>query len=148
MPNGSICFFENGFFVLVFFLARRAARTSGADKMYCHIASIMAICCVLIAIYNSSLRTEAGYMAYFVLALPFVGGTKRQAVAPASAGRASTPNGAARALDDADDELLYAPLSGEASQMRNDVAAELDSLDEPFGEMNKPPASHEASDDG
>ena len=77
--TGLIFFF--GFFVLIFFLGKKAAREQGADKMYCQIASILAICCVLIAIYNSSLRTEAGYMAYFVLALPFVGGARREAVA-------------------------------------------------------------------
>ena len=38
----------------------------------------LAICCILIAIYNSSLRMEAGYMAYFVLALPFVESAKPQ----------------------------------------------------------------------
>ena len=36
------------------------------------IAKIMAILCVLISVYNSSLRTEAGYMAYFILAIPMV----------------------------------------------------------------------------
>ena len=40
--------------------------------------TIFAICCILIAIYNSSLRMEAGYMAYFVLALPFVESAKPQ----------------------------------------------------------------------
>ena len=74
--TGLLFFF--GFFALIFFLSRKVARTSGPDKIYCHIASILAICCVLIAIYNASLRTEASYMAYFVLALPFVGGTKHQ----------------------------------------------------------------------
>jgi hypothetical protein len=71
-------FFFFGFFVLIFFLSRKASTKSGGNKMYCQIASILAICCALIAIYNSSLRTEAGYMVYFVLALPFVSGTKRQ----------------------------------------------------------------------
>ena len=62
-----------GFFVMVFILSRKAAKEKGSNQMCCHIASILAVCCVLVAIYNVSLRTEAGYMAYFVLALPFVG---------------------------------------------------------------------------
>ena len=67
-----------GFFVLVFVLGRKVARKSGANKIYCYISSIFAICCILIAIYNSSLRMESGYMAYFVLALPFVESAKPQ----------------------------------------------------------------------
>ena len=65
--------FYFGFFVLVFFGARRIERRSdGNIKTYCRMAKIMAVCCAMIAVYNSSLRTEAGYMAYFILALPFI----------------------------------------------------------------------------
>lgn len=65
--------FYFGFFVLAYLRAYRIERRSdGIAKTYCCLARIMVVCCVLIAVYNSSLRTEVGYMAYFVLAVPFV----------------------------------------------------------------------------
>ena len=60
-----------GFFVLVFVKAQKLSKQQGQNQIYCHMAMIGAVCCILIGIYNSSLRTEAGYMLYFVLALPF-----------------------------------------------------------------------------
>lgn len=61
-----------GFFVLVYFrILKIEKRSEGIARTYCRIARIMAVLCVGISIYNSSLRTEAGYMAYFVLAIPF-----------------------------------------------------------------------------
>ena len=33
---------------------------------------IMSIVCFILTFYNSSLRMETGYIAFFVLALPFV----------------------------------------------------------------------------
>lgn len=74
---GLILYF--GFFVLVYLGARRAERRcTGEAKTYCRLGKIMAICCALISIYNSSLRTEAGYMAYFVLAIPFINQRKEK----------------------------------------------------------------------
>lgn len=68
---GLIFFF--GFFVLAFMNARKVEKQcTGVARTYCRIAKTMSIMCVLIAIYNSSLRTEAGYMAYFVLSIPSV----------------------------------------------------------------------------
>lgn len=62
-----------GFFVLVFFRLRKMKRTVGKEGIpYCQMAEIMAVLCLAISVYNSSLRTEAGYMAFFVLAIPFV----------------------------------------------------------------------------
>ena len=46
-------------------------RSDAAVKSYCRISKIMAVCCSIIAVYNSSLRGESGYMAYFVMAIPF-----------------------------------------------------------------------------
>ncbi len=67
---GLVMFF--GFFVLVgvksFFMARKNKEIS----VYCQMALIAAIVCVMLGIYNSSLRTEAAYMIYFMLALPFI----------------------------------------------------------------------------
>ena len=73
---GLVFFF--GFFIVAFFSAWRIERRcDAAGKPYCRMARIMAVLCVMIAVYNSSLRTEAGYMAYFTLAVPFLIG-KRQ----------------------------------------------------------------------
>ena len=71
---GLLFFF--GFFVLCFGVSKSIGAKHKEYKMYCDIASIMAISCVLIATYNSSLRTEAGYMAYLVLAFPFIVGVE------------------------------------------------------------------------
>lgn len=67
---GLVFFF--GFFGLVFFAARRQEKHCGGEgKALCRVGEIMAVLCVLIGIYNSSLRTEAGYFAGFALAVPF-----------------------------------------------------------------------------
>lgn len=82
-------FLENGFAGLIFFLgffvftyllcgSRKAANVQ--DRMYSQMTKIISVCCVMIAVYNSSLRTEAGYMAYFMLALGFIANRK---IAPA-----------------------------------------------------------------
>jgi len=60
------------FFVSVFFQARKrlkAGRTSAASA---HLSQIMALACMGIILYNSSMRIEEAYMAYFVLSLPFI----------------------------------------------------------------------------
>lgn len=74
---GLLFFF--GFFVMVFLEGRRQAResTNTDAKIYCQMAMIVAICAAMIGIYNSSLRTEAGYMVYFVLSFPYIVGNRR-----------------------------------------------------------------------
>lgn len=67
---GLVFFF--GFFVLVFFEARKASRKPGANLLACQLAQVLAVLCWGIGIYNSSLRTEAGYMMYLMLAIPFL----------------------------------------------------------------------------
>lgn len=62
--------FYFGFFAASFFAAGKAKRRPGVNILFCQLAQIMAVCCMVIAIYNSSLRGEAAYMAYFILALP------------------------------------------------------------------------------
>jgi len=61
-----------GFFVVVIVRCLRMKKTDVSDKCCLQTAIIVAFCCMMIAIYNSTLRMEAGYMAYFVLALPFI----------------------------------------------------------------------------
>lgn len=64
--------FFYGFFLLIYAGAGKLERCrTGAEKRLCRMARIMALVCCLIGVYNSSLRTEAAYMVYFVLALPF-----------------------------------------------------------------------------
>lgn len=60
------------FFVMCFVLAYRQKK-KGADEIYCYISMIMSVVCFAMVFYNSSLRTEIAYMAFFSLALPFVG---------------------------------------------------------------------------
>ena len=67
---GLVFFF--GFFVLCFVVISWLMKENRCNKLHGNLARIMAVMCCIIAVYNSSLRTEAGYMAYFVLALPFV----------------------------------------------------------------------------
>ncbi len=61
------------FFVLCFFMAFRKIKQNTGDPFYSQMSMIMAVLCVAFTFYNSSLRTEIGYVAYFVLALPFIG---------------------------------------------------------------------------
>ena len=65
--------FYFGFFVMVYLRAVKTGKYSeGAAKTYCCLTRIVSLCWMLMALYNASLRTEAGYMAYLVLAIPFV----------------------------------------------------------------------------
>ena len=65
-------FFYFMFFIFVVFFANKIKKRNPNKKIYCQISMIMAISCILIAVYNSSLRMESGYMAFFALAMPFV----------------------------------------------------------------------------
>lgn len=62
-----------GFFIMAFLGMRKIAKANPERRDVCVFAQIVAVVCCAVAVYNSSLRTEAGYMAYFVLALPFCG---------------------------------------------------------------------------
>lgn len=64
--------FYFGFFVLVYLgIEKIERRSEGVVKSNCRTAKIVAILCIIISVYNSSMRHEAAYMAYFVLAIPF-----------------------------------------------------------------------------
>ena len=67
---GLILFFV--FFILVFIKARKLKNQKATNCEFAQLAMVISLNCLLIMFYNSSLRTEAGYMAYFVLALPFI----------------------------------------------------------------------------
>lgn len=61
-----------GFFFLVFVFARKKMKNRSVETELCQISIIMSVCAIILIIYNASLRTEAGYMLYFVLSLPFI----------------------------------------------------------------------------
>lgn len=63
--------FFYGFYGLIYYCAARREKRGG-NLLYCQIAKVMALCSVLLGIYNTSLRLESGYMVYFTLALPFL----------------------------------------------------------------------------
>ncbi len=65
-----------GFFILIFFLARKHLVQGTGKELYCQMGMIMALVCILLTFYNSSLRMEVGYLAFFVLALPFIGSAR------------------------------------------------------------------------
>ena len=66
------------FFVLCFLHCRKQLKHNVENKLFCQMGILMSIFCIISIFYNASLRTEAGYMAYFVLALPFVESAKPQ----------------------------------------------------------------------
>lgn len=59
------------FFAVCFVLARRQIK-KGANELFCRIGMVMSVVCAVLVFYNSSLRTEIAYMAFFALALPFM----------------------------------------------------------------------------
>lgn len=63
-----------GFFVSIFLLARKFWKEcSGQRQIFCKTGAIMAGMCVIHCFYNNALRVEnSGYLAYFVLAIPFI----------------------------------------------------------------------------
>lgn len=64
------------FFVMIFLGAVKRQKNKAAGDIYCQLAKVMAVVSLVLIIYNHSMRTEVGYMMYFVLALPFIGSKK------------------------------------------------------------------------
>lgn len=60
------------FFVLCIWLTWRKLKAGEGDRLNCQLAIMMAVLCIILMFYNSSLRIESAYMIYFVLALPFI----------------------------------------------------------------------------
>jgi len=61
-----------GFFGMCFVQCRKRLKNGEGDMLNTQAALIMSIVSVILIFYNSSMRTEVGYMVYFVLALPFI----------------------------------------------------------------------------
>ena len=78
LENGYIgLVFYFGFFALVFLgILRIEKRSQGIGRIHCHIAMIVTALCVIISVYNSSMRHEASYMAHFAMAVPFASGRR------------------------------------------------------------------------
>ena len=60
------------FFVICFIFAFKHYRRDGGNRTFGAISMIMSILCIILTFYNSSLRMEVGYLAYFALALPII----------------------------------------------------------------------------
>lgn len=84
--SSAILFLETGyiglltylsFFIVCFFSARNRMKRKAANELFCRISMMMSIVCFILVFYNSSLRTEIGYMAFFALALPFAGNNRQ-----------------------------------------------------------------------
>lgn len=60
------------FYCMVGFLSIKKMRSGKCNKFFCQMAVIFSIVCIMLTFYNSTLRKEVGYIAYFVLALPFI----------------------------------------------------------------------------
>lgn len=61
----------SGFFAMVAILSAINIKKNSPHTLYFRLSVVAAISCILVVIYNSSLRTEAAYMIYFILSLPF-----------------------------------------------------------------------------
>lgn len=61
------------FYVICYFLARHHMKQGKANPLFCRMSMLMSLLCIVMVFYNSSLRTEAAYMSFFILAMPFAG---------------------------------------------------------------------------
>lgn len=67
---GLITYFA--FFVMCLIYSIKSLRKKTGNIFFNQMAIVIAIICFTLTFYNSSLRTEAGFWIYFVLALPFI----------------------------------------------------------------------------
>lgn len=65
------------FYVMCFVLARKRMKSRLSDELFCQVSMVVSLICVIMFFYNSALRTEAAYISFFALALPFSGGEKQ-----------------------------------------------------------------------
>ena len=79
--SSAITFLENGFIGMAIYLSffvvclKNAAsqlKRKVGNKLFCQLAVMVSLMCFVLFFYNSTLRIEAAYMPYFVLALPFL----------------------------------------------------------------------------
>ncbi len=60
------------FYLAIMVLAIRKQRSGQGNELFCQIGIVFAVLCLILTFYNSALRKEVGYIAYFALSLPFV----------------------------------------------------------------------------
>lgn len=60
------------FFAYLYFAAGKRSKEKKAPAVYCQMGQILSAICLVLVFYNGSLRTEAAFMMYFVLSLPFL----------------------------------------------------------------------------
>lgn len=72
---GLVCYIS--FFAWIFVYAYKQIHVGCNNLLFVQLAMLFSILSVLLMLYNSSLRMEAGYMVYFVLALPFLDSKKQ-----------------------------------------------------------------------
>ena len=60
------------FFAFAFLLIMNRIKRGLCNELHGRIALVMIVLSIVLVVYNSSLRAEAGYMVFFVLALPFI----------------------------------------------------------------------------
>ena len=58
------------FFVIIFFSALYRLRKGGGNPLLYQMAMVLAPMCLVLFLFDSSMRTEPAYMMYFALALP------------------------------------------------------------------------------
>lgn len=62
----------SGFFVANFGQSYKRFVSRNGNQLYNRLAILTAVLCLILLVYDSSTRTEPGYMMYFVLATPFI----------------------------------------------------------------------------
>ncbi|MBE6679130.1 MAG: hypothetical protein E7598_01260 [Ruminococcaceae bacterium] len=60
------------FYVICCLISFKLFKNGKSDRLFCQLGMIVSLLAIIMVFYNSSLRTEAGYMVYFVLSLPLV----------------------------------------------------------------------------
>ena len=61
------------FFAICFVMGIKQIKHREGNLLYSQLAIIMSVICVLLTFYNASLRSEIGFLAFFVMALPLIG---------------------------------------------------------------------------
>lgn len=64
--------FLEGFFVLCAAKGRELAKRLPKYSDYAYLTIVFSVCCVITTVYNSALRMQYAYFAYFILAIPFI----------------------------------------------------------------------------
>lgn len=79
--TGAMVYLETGylglglyctFFAICFGLSYVKHRSGKGNMFNCRMTMIMSLVCCMLIFYNASLRYEAAYLIYFILALPFI----------------------------------------------------------------------------